>query len=61
MGMIETPVRFFVSYLESQQAAHACGPWRGGDTVHLPWKAEHTLMMENGEEDSDSVATEESV
>jgi hypothetical protein len=30
-------------------------------TVHLSWKPEHTLVVENGDEDGDSVETEECV
>ena len=50
----------FVIYQQNQHASHTCGPWRVGDTVHLSWKPEHTLMVENIEEDSDAVATKES-
>jgi ABC-type Fe3+/spermidine/putrescine transport system ATPase subunit len=51
----------FVVYLQNQQTSHTCGPWRVGDTVHLSWKPERTLIVENGDEDGDSVETEECV
>jgi spermidine/putrescine transport system ATP-binding protein len=50
----------FVVYLQNQQASHTCGPLHVGDTVHLSWKPEHTLIVESNEEYSDIVRTKES-
>jgi hypothetical protein len=51
----------FVIYLRNQQPSQTCGPRRFGDTVHLSWKYEHTLIVESSEGNRDSVATKESV
>jgi ABC-type Fe3+/spermidine/putrescine transport system ATPase subunit len=49
----------FVVYWQNQAASHGSGPLRVGDTVHLSWKPEHTLMLENDDEGSDPVAAKE--
>jgi hypothetical protein len=51
----------FVIYLQNKQTSQTCGPRRVGDTAHLSWKPEHTLIVENSEANRDRVATKESV
>jgi spermidine/putrescine ABC transporter ATP-binding subunit len=50
----------FVIYCQNQAASPSCGPLRVGDAIHLSWKPEHTLMLENDAEPSDVVAGKES-
>jgi putative spermidine/putrescine transport system ATP-binding protein len=50
----------FVAYLQNHEAPHTCAPLRVGDTVHLSWKPEHTLILENDEERCDVTAAKES-
>jgi ABC-type Fe3+/spermidine/putrescine transport system ATPase subunit len=50
----------FVVYVQNQEGSHTCGLWRVGDTVHLSWKPEHTLIVEHDEERSDVIAAKES-
>jgi spermidine/putrescine ABC transporter ATP-binding subunit len=49
----------FVVYWQNQAASHTSGPLRVGDAIHLSWKPEHTLLLENDEERSDVVAAKE--
>jgi spermidine/putrescine ABC transporter ATP-binding subunit len=49
-----------IVYLQNQQMSHTCGPLHVGDTVHLSWKPEHTLVVENHEQDGNTVTTKES-
>jgi spermidine/putrescine ABC transporter ATP-binding subunit len=49
----------FVVYWQNQAASHTSGPLRVGDAIHLSWKPEHTLILENDDECSDVVAAKE--
>jgi ABC-type Fe3+/spermidine/putrescine transport system ATPase subunit len=49
----------FIVYRQNQTAAHPSGPLRVGDTIHLAWKPEHTLMLENDDERSGIVTAQE--
>jgi ABC-type Fe3+/spermidine/putrescine transport system ATPase subunit len=50
----------FVIYRQNQAASPSCGPLCVGDAIHLSWKPEHTLMLENDAEPGDVVAGKES-
>jgi spermidine/putrescine transport system ATP-binding protein len=49
----------FIVYWQNQAASHTSEPLRVGDTIHLAWKPEHTLMLENDDERSDFVTATE--
>jgi TOBE domain-containing protein len=50
----------FVIHCQSQAPSHPRRPLRVGDAIHLFWRPEHTLMLENNAEPSDLVAVKES-
>jgi spermidine/putrescine transport system ATP-binding protein len=50
----------FVIYCQNQAASPSCGPLRVGNAIHLSWRPEHTLMLENDTEPGDVVAGKES-
>ncbi|HEX9869393.1 MAG TPA: ABC transporter ATP-binding protein, partial [Candidatus Tectomicrobia bacterium] len=37
----------FVIFRQNQAASPSCGPLCVGDAIHLSWRPEHTLMLEN--------------
>jgi ABC-type Fe3+/spermidine/putrescine transport system ATPase subunit len=49
----------FVVYWQNQAASYTSGPLRVADAIHLSWKPEHTLILENDDECSDVVAAKE--
>jgi ABC-type polar amino acid transport system ATPase subunit len=58
VGMVFEDYALFV-YWQNQAASHTSGPLCVGDTIHLAWKPEHTLMLENDDERSDFVTATE--
>jgi spermidine/putrescine ABC transporter ATP-binding subunit len=49
----------FVVYCQNQAASPSCRPWRIGKAIHLSWKAEHTLILENNVAPGDLVVGKE--
>jgi spermidine/putrescine ABC transporter ATP-binding subunit len=49
----------FVVYVQNQAASHISGLLRVGDTVHLSWRPEHTLIVEDDEPSSDVTTAKE--